>query len=234
MKLSRWLSASVAIAAVLVVVCAGVGAGCDKDIKEADAGTKQTPTAPTQPVAPASQPEDGATVAADVDLGPAPETKPAEPAPVLSLLMIDGVAAHFPPTRLLIHDDDDDGKVRVEMVSDLPKSALKDYDGNELYFEMELTPGGEGVEGAHRLDGATWRFKSTSSDKSDSDNGIFLNGPRRHLQPDDVLVKFVREGDQLLAQVVGQFRAYEPGTPDALAPFAVVRGEVTVEIVEQR
>ena len=47
--------------------------------------------------------------------------------------------------------------------------------------------------------------------RPNSPNGIFLDGQRRHLQPDDVLVKFDRRGDQLVAQVMGQFRAYETG-----------------------
>ncbi len=150
------------------------------------------------------------------------------PVPVLSFLMIDGLGVHFPPTKLLLHEGDD-GQVRVELFSNLPKSAIKDYDGNELYLEMDLKGAGP-----QKVDGASWRYKSMSSDKSDSANGIFLNGQQRHLQPSDVLVTFERRGDHLLARVLGQFRAYEPGTPDALAPFVGVRGEIPVDIVENR
>ena len=216
--------------AILAVAMAGLAGGCDRDVREADAGTRPQPAAAAR-TQPATRPAEPVLAASVDDPGPdaEPETKPAEPPPpVLSFLTIDGVGAHFPPTKLQMHAAD--GKVRAEMFSDLPRSAIADYDGNELYLEMDL----DGA-GPQQVEGASWRYKSTSSDKSDSENGIFLNGPRRrHLQPNDVLVKFVRRGDQLVAQVLGQFRAYEPGTPDALAPFVGVRGEIPVDFAEAR
>jgi hypothetical protein len=229
MKRDRWLP-PVMLAVALAGVVAATGAGCDRDVREAKAPAK--PNAATVPAdvatQPVTQPAD-AVLAADPEPAATPETKPvAPPQPVLAFLLLDGLGAQFPPTKLLVHGEED-GKLRVELFSDLPKSALKDYDGNELYFEMNLAEAGP-----QQVEGGSWRFKSTSSDRSDSANGLFLNGQRRHLQPDDVLVKFDRRGDQLLAQIMGQFRAYEPGTPDALAPFVGVRGELTVDVVEKR
>lgn len=231
MKRNRWLLPSpFVLAAALAVLSAAVvaGPGCDRDVREARAPKPTAPTTTDVATQPITQPAD-AVLAANPEPAPTPETKPAEPPqPVLSFLLLDGLGAQFPPTKLLVHNEDD-GKVRVELFSDLPKSALKEYDGNELYFEMALADAGP-----QKVEGGSWRFKSTSSDRSDSANGLFLNGQRRHLQPHDVLVKFDRRGEQLVAQLMGQFRAYEPGTPDALAPFVGVRGELTVEIVEKR
>ena len=231
MKRNRWQLPPVVLAAALAVFSAAAltaGAGCDRDVQEAKAPKPPAPTTTDVATQPITQPAD-AVLAADPDPAPTPETKPVEPPqPVLAFLLLDGLGAQFPPTKLLVHDNDE-GPVRVELFSDLPKSALKDYDGNELYFEMELADAAP-----QKLEGGSWRFKSTSSDRSDSANGLFLNGQRRHLQPHDVLVKFDRQGEHLVAQVMGQFRAYEPGTPDALAPFVGVRGELTVEIVEKR
>jgi hypothetical protein len=123
--------------------------------------------------------------------------------------------------------------VVAELFSDLPASALRKYDGNELYFEMQL----QNAEGG-RLDNATWSFKSTSSDKVDSPNGIFLNGQQVHLQPDVVRVTFARHdkgGDpQLYARIQGRFRMYASDTPDAAAPFAGVGGELAVDVVPQK
>lgn len=233
MKRNRWplpspvvLVAALAVSSAVAVVT--TGAGCDRDVREVQSPKPTASTTTDVATQPITQPAD-AVLAANPEPAAAPETNPAEPPqPVLSFLMLDGLGAQFPPTKLLVHDEDD-GKLRVELFSDLPKSALKDYEGNELYFEMELADAGP-----RKVEGGSWRFKSTSSDRSDSANGLFLNGQRRHLQPHDVLVKFDRRGEQLVAQVMGQFRAYEPGTPDALAPFVGVRGELTVEIVEKR
>ena len=237
MKPRRWLPA--ATLAVALAAGAGAGGGCEQDVREANGKPKPADATATRPAPPAATlPADPVLVAAP-DPAVATEAEPAEPLPqpVLTFLMIDGLGADFPPTRLLLHGaGGDGGKVRAELFSDLPKSAIKDYDGNELYLEMDLSAASAaaGATGPDRVDGATWRFKSTSSERAESANGIFLNGQRRHLQPEDVLIKFERRGGQLVALVMGQFRAFEPGTPDALAPFAGVRGELTVEVVEER
>ena len=66
-------------------------------------------------------------------------------------------------------------------------------------------------------------------------SGVFLNGQATHLQPVHVMVRFERRQDAgLYAVVMGQFRAFEDGTPEALAPFVAVQGELPVEIVPKR
>jgi hypothetical protein len=223
MKCTRWLPA-VAMTAALAVG----GAACDHRVREAQAPRPAPATTDPAQAATAAAPTEPAQVAAEA-VPAAPETEPAAaPQPVLSFLMIDGLGAQFPPTKLLLHADG--GKVRAELFSDLPKSALAHYEGNELYLEMDL----DGGEGPQKVDGAAWRFKATNSEKADSPNGIFLNGQRQHLQPSDVLIRFERQGEQFTAHVMGQFRAFQSGTPEALAPFVGVRGSVPVEIVEKR
>ena len=222
MRAKRWLPAVATMAAL--AVC---GAGCDERVKEARNAPKTPEAVSAQPSSLTSAP---VQVAADSVPATAPETKPVEPPePALSFLMIDGLGAQFPATKMTLHEGDG-GRIRAELFSDLPKSALAHYEGNELYLEIDL----DGTATAGKVDGASWRFKSTSSDKAESGNGIFLNGERQHLQPSDVLIKFERQGDQLMALVMGQFRAYQSGTPDALAPFVGVRGAVPVEVVEKR
>lgn len=226
MRSKRWLPAVATMAAL--AVC---GAGCDQRVTEAGKAPKPPEAVSSQP---SSLPSAPVQVAADSVPATAPETKPVEPpGPVLSFLMIDGLGAQFPATKMLLHEGEG-GRIRAELFSDLPKSALAHYEGNALYLEIDLD--GVGLDGvtAGKVDGASWRFKSTRSDKAQSGNGIFLNGQRQHLQPSDVLIKFERKGDQLTAHVMGQFRAYQSGTPDALAPFVGVRGTVPVEIVEKR
>ena len=48
------------------------------------------------------------------------------------------------------------------------------------------------------------------------------------------MVRFERRDATLYAHVMGQFRAFEDGTPEALAPFVAVQGELPVEIVQKQ
>ncbi len=223
------------VAAVLLALGAGA---CEKQVREA----RTPPTATPQ-----SLPADASVTTPDtLDPAPAaaviapPPTRPADSKPAPAALSIDGIDVLFPPTRLLLHERD--GEMTAELFSDLPKSALRNYEGNELYLKMKL----EGADGAlatsdaKKIEGASWRFKSNSSEKADSPNGLFLKGQATHLQPVDVLVTFERRGadggkpGQIVAHLAGQFRSYEPGTPEGLAPFAAVNGDLPVEIVQIR
>jgi hypothetical protein len=231
-----------AVRAVLLLgaVAAVFVAGCEKEIHEARAPKPAGETKPalktsTAQSADASATTAGAVLPANVNAAPVAETKP-----TLVEMMIGEEVLTFPPTKLIIHTPEAGSKtISVELYSDLPKSALRDYEGNELYLEMKLDAAAapEKGETAARLEGATWRFKSSSSGKSSSPNGIFLHGQSQHLQPFDVFVKFARVPDaagkgpdQLHAQIMGQFRAYQANTPEALAPFMPVRGSLPVEI----
>jgi hypothetical protein len=228
--------AAFAVAAALVV------GGCEKEVHEA----RSTTDAPATSVASVAGPSKAADAAgtdvsatkqpagdptvASAHLGASP-AKAAVTQPALAMLMIDGTATQFPPTKMRLKEKG--GRVIAELFSDLPASAIRKYDGNELYFEMEL----QNVDGG-RVDNAVWSFKSTSSGKVDSPNGIFLNGQQVHLQPDDVRVTFARHNDgadrQLYARIQGRFRMYASDTPDAAAPFAGVGGELAVDVVKTK
>lgn len=195
---------------------------CEKQVREAR--SEPAEPAPTVAIGP-SEPT----------IAPAAEaqatTASIETQPVAPTLLIDGMGAVFPPTKLLLHHSQDSSRMTAELFSHLPRSALRQYAGNELYLEMKL----QGASEPTQLEQASWQFKSTSSGKADSVNGIFLNGQSTHLQPDDVLVTFHRQEDgQLFVQITGQFRAYESGTPEALAPFVHVSGELPIELVQKR
>ena len=212
----------VGIAAAALLALGAIG-GCEKQVREAKKPAE--PTSPTPQANATTQPAGEATTASATlgEQSPATQTQPA-----VAFLSIDGLGAEFPPTKLLLYPSD--AETRAELFSDLPKSALRKYDGNELYLDMKL----EVASGAgQKLDGATWRFKSSKSGKVNSPNGIFLHGQTTHLQPFDVLVKFERRNDLLYAHIAGRFRAYEDGTPDAIAPFVDVIGELPVEIAEK-
>jgi hypothetical protein len=208
--------------AALLALGAGL-AGCEKQVREANSASTQPTTSSggtDQP--PATQSAPGEATTASLRTRPSSET---QPTPVF--ISIDGQGAEIPPTKLRLHRAQP-GKAgaRAELFSAIPRSDLLKWKGNELYLDMTL----DGVAADGKLDGATWQFKSTRSGKSDSANGIFLHGQTVHLQPFDAAVTFERRGEKLVALIAGQFRAYEDGTPDALAPFVAVQGEVPVEI----
>jgi hypothetical protein len=203
-----------------------VGA-CEKEVREA-----RTEPAPAPSTTAAVSHVSGSETPIPAVPIQAAATEVAQTQPGLVLLNIDGLDMPFPATKLRLHEHDGASRIVAELFSDLPKSALRKYNGNELYLEMTLDGTGTGL---HKVHGATWRFKSTSSGKSDSPNGIFLNGQSTHLQPDDMLVKFEEVKDhpgRLVAHLMGRCRAYEAGTPDGFAPFAGVRGSLTVELAK--
>jgi hypothetical protein len=227
--------------AAAVAAALALGAGCEKQVREA----RSTPAEATTVASvggssstkvdklPGTQPVGDPTVAS-AHLTPLVDKAAAVTQPALAMLMIDGTATQVPPTKMRLREKG--GRVVAELFSDLPASALRRYDGNELYFEMEL----QNADGG-RVDNASWSFKSTSSGKVDSPNGIFLNGQQVHLQPDDVRVTFARHDvdgrgpdKQLYARIQGRFRMYASDTPDAAAPFAGVGGELAVEVVKNK
>ena len=228
--------AALAVAGLLAI------AGCEKQVHEARSTTAEATTSvasvsgPSSPsadakghVAAATTPPAGDPTIASAHIGASTEKAAAVTQPAVAMLMIDGTATQFPPTKMRLSEKG--GRVVAELFSDLPPSAIRKYDGNELYFEMQL----QNADGG-KLDNATWSFKSTSSGKVDSPNGIFLNGQQVHLQPDDVRVTFARHDDdkQLYARIQGRFRMYQSDTPDAAAPFAGVGGELAVEVVQKK
>lgn len=219
-RLAVWL-ATLLLAVALV--------GCEKPVREARVQPAPPDAVPTVVVS--TQPADPTPAAAVLH----PESKPADTQSMLATLTVNGVGVQFPPTKLRVRTDDGDKALSVELFSDLPKSALRKYDGNELYFEM--TPTAPDGSPASIVEGSIWRFKAPNSEKTDSPNGIFLAGQTTHLQPFDVLVKFTRDegvqGGVLMAEIMGQFRAFEAGTPAVLAPFAGVSGRLPVEMVQK-
>ncbi len=199
-------------------VVAFAGIGCEKQIHEAKTAPDKPATSAVASNAPTTLPSDAsATPAAAVIPATTTKAPSTQSQPVLALLTINGLGAEFPPTKVLMHERDRDGKIAIELYSDLPKSALRKYDGNELYLEMKLDADPTDSRSNERAE-ADWHFKSTSSGRVDSPNGIFLHGQAMHLQPQEVWVKFDREAGQLVARIAGEFRSYESGTPDALAP----------------
>src|SRR2546430_13235265 len=111
-----------------------------------------------------------------------PATAPAERAP--SIVLVDQKPYTFPPAILQIRNRD--GQLSAVLMSDDPKDAIDDnYHGNSFYLEMPLE-----IAELKDLPTYVYRFVSPSSDRTDSPNGIFLDGNRLQLQPQQIQVKF--------------------------------------------
>ena len=132
---------------------------------------------------------DGNSSAAAASPATRPATGPATTAPAEVVLTIEGAVEVFPPARLRLDEQDD--RVVALLFSDDPPAALnEDYDGNSFYLQLPLD-----VASAAEIGAATYQFKADTSEKSDGPHGIFLQGSKWHLQPEDVRIVFRVPGD---------------------------------------
>ena len=111
-------------------------------------------------------------------------------------------------------------------MSDDPKSAIdEDYHGNSFYLEMPLD-----VSDPKDLSSYVYRYEAPTSERTDSPNGIFLDGNRLQLQPSQMQVRF--EGDETSMGVMlsGTFLQFET-RDDTIAPKQVhVAAKLEVEV----
>ncbi len=154
----------------------------------------------------------------------APATEPATQ-PALTSLLINQLFRQFPGARLRI-ETADDHVTAILYSSDPPAAINDDYTGNSYYLKMPL----EDVKNPAAIDGAQWRFKSISSDRSDSNDGIFLNGFRHQLQPIDLLVRFESAGSRIRVRLAGEFMDYDNSAPHQPGMLTTVSGEILAEV----
>jgi hypothetical protein len=124
----------------------------------------------------------------------------------------------FPPAVLRLADED--GRVVALLFSDDPKSAMDDgYDGNSYYLQIPLD-----IDDPSALHGATWTFKANTSEPDDSPYGVFLEGRRWQLHPDDVRVEFdgAINASPVTVWIGGTFLAVDTtgATPSQRVPVA--------------
>ena len=177
-----------------------VGGGCERRQARKpivlNPTTRQSPpaTRPTQ-TASATKPIDGAATRA---------------AKATSQMQINGVVVLFPEAKLTLRREGD--KVSAFLVSNDPPEVIQPtYQGNRYYFEMTL----DSIDDVKDIGSADFRYKASSAspdEKLETQNGIFLDGDRQHLQPYDIQVTFDRDGDQVIANIQGQFIYYPKGS----------------------
>ncbi len=110
---------------------------------------------------------------------------------------------------------------------DPPTAINNDYSGNSFYLKMPL----KNAASPGLLDGEEWRYKAESSDRTeDSKYGIFLQGLRYHLEPQDVLVKIDGKGTEMRVRIAGQFLTYDSTNRSELGAITPVSGEFTATL----
>jgi hypothetical protein len=212
-----------AAAAVLLALAL---TGCDKPKPRVGDGTSPTTPSGGEPsTRPVLQ-----TRPATLPSATLPTTAPqarATTEPALSFLVVDGRLVEFPAAKVILNRKD--GRIKARLFSDNPKSALEEtYAGNSFYFDMPLEADPE------QPGQWVWRYKSPDSERSDSPNGVYLNGLKTHLQPFDVLVQVDNQQPRRVqVQVVppSQFRAFDKDGPADASRLVTVNGNLVADVV---
>lgn len=147
-----------------------------------------------------------------------PSTPPLATMPIASteptpaIVMIDDQRIEFPPAKLRLQLRDD--KVSALLMSDDPPSAINPgYTGNSFYIEMTI----DDVDDISNVPGAVVMYQSPqSTERLDSPNGIFLEGGRKQLQPQQVKVEFESAGAKMAVRITGNFTLFD--TQDETIP----------------
>jgi hypothetical protein len=201
----------VATCVICAVVVVGGQLGCEKTAARKaivlNPTTRQSPS-PTPRLATQPQATTGATAT--------------QPAKKLSHMMIKGTWVEFPEAKLILHKEGD--KLNAFLVSNDPPEVINPtYQGNRYYFEMAL----DNVTDVKDIGQADFRYKGATAESEDTPNGIFLDGDRQHFQPYDIQVVFDREGDQIVADIRGQFLYFAKGS--AVAEWVPVVAQLTAK-----
>jgi hypothetical protein len=157
-----------------------------------------------------------------------PATVPATQ-PQAVTLQVDQQPVVFPPAVLRLSVSGDHLNARLS--TDDPPEAIQDnYHGNSFDLIMALN-----VPDAADIDKAVWAYTADPSvpAQRESGYGIFLDGQRTRLHPQDVLISFAREGDRILVDVKGMFFEYQsPDTarPTSAPPRVLVEGRLLANV----
>lgn len=221
MRSRQWWTALALIPAV--VAAALTVAGCEEPAMKA---ARPTPAVETAAVAD--------NPAAVVDALPAsatqPQTSPADTQPANAFLTINGRVMEFPPARLRLTKTDE-GVTALLYTDDPPGANRPGYTGNAFFFEFPLR-----LADPEQIVGEEYWYKSDDSAPSESPNGVFLEGMRYHLQPQDLVIKFDGEGRKVMAQVAGRFLVVRTREQGPAGQHTGVQGTLytTAEVREEK
>jgi len=130
------------------------------------------------------------------------------------VIMIDQQRYEFPPALLQLRHRDE--HLDAILLSDDPKAAISEnYHGNSYYLQIPAQ-----AADLKDLASTPWRYTATSSERSDSPDGIFLDGNRYQLQPSDVSVRIEGDGPMMTVYLSGNFQLFD--TKDEKVPSRLV------------
>lgn len=134
----------------------------------------------------------------------------------------------FPEAILRLKERD--GHLRAQFFTNDPPEAIRDdFLGNSFYFDLVLD-----VPTIASLPHAIWHYKAPTSDVVDGFQGIFLEGPRFHLQPQDVQIRFEGTGAQTIVYLTGKFLRVDRNAPDGALHEVVPVMESIIATVQIR
>lgn len=195
---------------IAILLLAAIQFGC-YERKSPATPPSPTNTAPT--TAPATQP-----------VALAPTSQPATQ-PAFSQISIDGQMYTFPGAKIRVVQSG--SHVVARLYSDDPKAALDDdYKGNHYDLQMRL----DDINDPHLLYTSAWQFKAISSEYSDSPYGIFLNGMRYQLQPQDVSARFLGTMTQVHIDLEGRFLVFDDSDKTAAPRAVYVKGSLLAPV----
>ena len=198
------MAARAAAGAVLVMSAAlAIAAGCDRAPVSGPVSSSTQPT--TSPATAATRPA---------------TTQVAAP----TFLTIEDTIVEFPAARLRL-DPGDDGLIAL-LFSDDPPAALEEgYLGNSFYLQMPLD-----VTDPKELPSARWEHRSGTSEREDTPFGIFMEGRRWLLQPDDVRASFAGDATSLEVSLRGMFLLFDSENPKTPGRRVLVSGTFPVTV----
>jgi hypothetical protein len=191
-----WLGVIAATAAAL--------AGCEK-AQNRKAIVLAPSTRQSPPVEPRVSPA-ATRAAASSTTRPAGKGATTQAVKKSSWMMVNSIWVEFPEAKLVIRKEGE--KLTALLCSNDPPDVLNpNYQGNRYYFELTL----DSIDDVKNIAQADFRYKAASAEPQDTPNGIFLDGDRQHFQPYDIQVVFDKDGENIVADIRGQFIYFQKG-----------------------
>jgi hypothetical protein len=200
---------------VTMALFAALLAGCERGPRQEPA-----PTAPPPPVAEAPATQPIVQIPATMDT-----TEPFE-----ATLAINQQEYSFPAAILRLEQS---GRhVNARLITDDPPTAIEeDYHGDSFDLVMKLN-----ISEPGQIDGADWKYSDRGVERQDeSAHGLFLDGQRHRLHPQDVEARFQQQGEKVMVRLSGWFLLYESSGSERSAPprRVYVQGNLAATVVKQ-
>jgi hypothetical protein len=195
---------------------AGVLAGCDRN----NAGTSTVASAAKTQAATQQAVRSG-----DDDIASAPASPTTIPATQpFSIILIDQKRYEFPAAILQIRQKGE--RLSALLLSDDPKDAIdENYHGNSFFLHMPVD-----ATDIKDLTSTAWHYVAPSNERSDTPDGIYLDGNRKQLEPSNITVRFQGDKPAMEIDLSGTFLMYDTRDENASPKVANVNGHLVAQV----